>query len=236
MAKKECQFLINSFEDSSVETSPLLFALLLRTTIASNRDYLDTPLSHQYELKLLSYVGDFVKANHGLMNIEDTPFPFPIVQMCRFLLLIWVHTLPFALGHDMRTSRIEVNVLIIFFVTFAFLGLERVSVEMDEPFGDDPNDFDIEGKTQKVFKDVIVYLEDIMHDESPGFEGRLNSLKRNANLLRLTEFSPTSAVNNTRPSSWMFCRGDPPPCPPTSDLEGHVAYATLNTHDETESE
>mmetsp|Transcript_14581 Transcript_14581/g.29175 ORF Transcript_14581/g.29175 Transcript_14581/m.29175 type:complete len:350 (+) Transcript_14581:127-1176(+) len=193
MAKKECQFLINSFEGSSVETSPLLFALFLRTTIASNREYLDTSLRPQYELKLLAYVGDFVKAEHGLMNIDDTPFPFPIVQMCRTLLFAWVHTLPFALGNDMRTSQLGIgaNMAIIFFVTYGFLGLEYVSMEMDEPFGDDLNDFEICQQTQKVFKDIIVYLEDIMHDESPGFEGRLKSLKRNASLLNPSERSHT---------------------------------------------
>ena len=29
--------------------------------------------------------------------------------------------------------------IIVFFVTYAFLGLEYVSIELDDPFGNDPN-------------------------------------------------------------------------------------------------
>jgi len=29
-----------------------------------------------------------------------------------------------------------------FFITYGFVGLEYVSMELDDPFGDDPNDFD----------------------------------------------------------------------------------------------
>ena len=48
-----------------------------------------------------------------------------------------------------------------FFVTYAFIGLELVSIEMDDPFGDDQNDLDILSLYEKVFKDIIMCIEDI---------------------------------------------------------------------------
>jgi len=80
------------------------------------------------------------KAYHGLRILANTPFPFPLVQMGRTFLAFWVFTLPFALC----SAQYELIGLLwcIFFVTYGFVGLEYVSTELDDPFGDDATDFD----------------------------------------------------------------------------------------------
>lgn len=50
---------------------------------------------------------------------------------------------------------------LVFFVTFGFVGLEFVSIEFDDPFGDDPNDFDVLGLARVVFEDIYISLYDI---------------------------------------------------------------------------
>jgi len=59
--------------------------------------------------------------------------------MTRTFLFFWVFSLPMVLIND-NDQIVEVLVLM-FFCTYGFLGLEYVSMELDDPYGDDPNDF-----------------------------------------------------------------------------------------------
>lgn len=127
----------------SNERVPMVLTVFLRSAIASQREYLEHPMHVNRELRLYQFVSDFVTAYHGLMKIVTTPFPFPLVQMARTFLFLWVFTLPFAIENDI--GKLPALVMIIFFVTYGFIGLEFVSIELDDPFGDDPNDFDVLG-------------------------------------------------------------------------------------------
>ena len=51
-----------------------------------------------------------------------------------------MYTVPFALLSD--PSNGFVHCIEIFILTYGFMGLETVSIELDDPFGDDDNDFD----------------------------------------------------------------------------------------------
>jgi|JI8StandDraft_2_1071088.scaffolds.fasta_scaffold323911_1 hypothetical protein len=52
----------------------------------------------------------------------------------------YCHQVPFALLSD--PSIAIVHCIEIFVLTYGFMGLETVSIELDNPFGDDDNDFD----------------------------------------------------------------------------------------------
>ena len=67
------------------------------------------------------------------MKLVTTPFPFPLVQMTRTFLAVWVFTLPCALSDDIET--LVPLIFIVFFITYGFIGLELVSIELDDPFG-----------------------------------------------------------------------------------------------------
>jgi predicted membrane chloride channel (bestrophin family) len=60
--------------------------------------------------------------------------------MARTFLFFYVYTVPFALLSD-KSNQI-VHCIEIFVLTYGFMGLETVSIELDNPFGDDDNDFD----------------------------------------------------------------------------------------------
>lgn len=143
----------------SNERVPMVLTVFLRSAIASQREYLEHPMHVNRELRLYQFVSDFVTAYHGLMKIVTTPFPFPLVQMARTFLFLWVFTLPFAIENDI--GKLPALVMIIFFVTYGFIGLEFVSIELDDPFGDDPNDFDVLGLAKVVFEDIYLYVFDI---------------------------------------------------------------------------
>lgn len=46
----------------------------------------------------------------------------------------------------------------------AFVGLELVAIELDDPFGDDPNDFDVAGLANVTFKDIYIFIYDLQGD------------------------------------------------------------------------
>ena len=72
------------------ERSPMVLIIFLRTLIMSNTEYLKEKMHVNKELKLLAFISTFVKAYHGLMKLANTPFPFPLVQMSRTFLFVWV--------------------------------------------------------------------------------------------------------------------------------------------------
>jgi predicted membrane chloride channel (bestrophin family) len=97
-----------------------------------------------------------------------TPFPFPLVQMARTFLFFYVYTVPFALLSD--SSNAVAHCVVIFILTYGFMGLEYVSIELDNPFGEDDNDFDNLGMAYTAFEDT--YLS-ILHTDGPEWTDRL---------------------------------------------------------------
>lgn len=90
------------------------------------------------EMRLLDYVGDFLHNFHNIRKLILTPLPFPLVNMSKIFLFLWVFTVPFAICHfDFPNLGTVVPVLMVFLITFGFVGLEYVSMELSDPFGDD---------------------------------------------------------------------------------------------------
>jgi predicted membrane chloride channel (bestrophin family) len=121
------------------------------STILAGRDW------HVNEsLKLLATTSDFVTHFHGLKKLSVTPFPFPLIQLNRIFLLAWCFSLPLVLIND-NDQSLEV-LLLVFFTTFGFMGLEYVNMELDDPFGDDPNDFPSVRWAESVYEDIYISI------------------------------------------------------------------------------
>lgn len=76
--------------------------------------------------------------------------------MSRTLLFAWVFTIPFCLVRNID-SPWDCSI-ISFLICYGFLGLEYVSIELDDPFGDDANDFDAKSMAQSVFEDLFITI------------------------------------------------------------------------------
>ena len=100
----------------SNERTPMILAMHLRSTIAANVECLENAIHPNKEMKLYSCVSDFVKGYHELMKLVTTPFPFPLVQMTRTFLFIWVFSLPWVLVNDLH--KVVALVLTVFFITY----------------------------------------------------------------------------------------------------------------------
>ena len=148
------------------ERSAYVLTMFLQSTIGSQEQKLNKPLSDVMQLKLFSFISDYTKGYNDIFALLDTGFPFPLIQMCRTFVFLYVFAMPWVmyLG-DGSTIGLLPLMVYNFFVTYAFLGLEFVSLEMDDPYGDDPNDLDIESLALKVFEDIIMCIEDVDGDE-----------------------------------------------------------------------
>lgn len=158
LSKVEKQALLSAVGGCN-ERSPLVLLIFLRTSIASHVEFLQKPLDVNQELKLLSNSAEFNSAYHGLMKMITTPFSFPLVQMCRTFVMVWVFSLPLALSNDVHGYFWLLSC--VFFITYGFIGLEFVSIEMDNPFGDGPNDFDVFSLARVVFEDIFITIHDV---------------------------------------------------------------------------
>lgn len=138
--------------------APILYATILRAALLSPRKTkcLDVELVVGEEMKLIGCVNAFTTAFHGLNKVITTPFPFPLVQKTRTILFFWLYTLPLAVVRDF--NEVMEVMIIVAFITYGFLGLEYVSIELDDPFGQDPNDFNSLGMAQKVYEDIYLTL------------------------------------------------------------------------------
>lgn len=118
---------------------PIRLAYLLRKSIHSQEVRLGKSLHVNRELKLLGTVDAFMTGFYGIRKFMTTPVPFPLVQMARTFLFLYIFTVPFVLLSD--ESSVFAHCFTIFLLTYGFMGLEVVAIELDNPFGDDPNDF-----------------------------------------------------------------------------------------------
>ena len=113
---------------------------------------------HQ-EMSLLASVDSFLTGFYGIRNLMLTPIPFPLVQMAHTIALLYVYTLPLVFLKDTQGNLLE-DCFNIFIITYGFVGLILVSQELDDPFGDDPNDFDVAGYAEFAVDDVVIMIHD----------------------------------------------------------------------------
>mmetsp|Transcript_34875 Transcript_34875/g.39767 ORF Transcript_34875/g.39767 Transcript_34875/m.39767 type:complete len:330 (+) Transcript_34875:52-1041(+) len=132
----------NPHDDYSNTTRiPFRMAYLLRKTISAHDVRLIVPINVRHEISLLNSIDKFMAGFYGMRKFVTTPVPFPLVQMCRTIILIYVFTIPLVFL-KIEESQIVWDCISIFLITYGFMGLELVAIELDDPFGDDENDFE----------------------------------------------------------------------------------------------
>lgn len=110
-------------------------------------------------IRLLDLVGDYLKGFSGLEKLMRTPMPFPLVQMAKMFLYVWLFTLPFVLCHDGDGEYSVIWLMaLVALITFGFLGLEFVAIELADNFGSDPCDFDNLGYAELCQEDCYIAI------------------------------------------------------------------------------
>jgi len=74
-------------------------------------------------------------------QIITTPVPLPYANLCKTLLAIFIVSVPFFVDYRLGVFP---NVVIPAVVSLALLGIDAIATELENPFGDDDNDLDIQ--------------------------------------------------------------------------------------------
>ena len=140
--------------------APIVWTFALREALLKPRQNASILAERDWHvnesLKLLQITSSFLTGFHGLKKLAVTPFPFPLIQLNRIFLFAWCFSLPLVLINE-NDQLIEILVLV-FFTTFGFMGLEFANIELDDPFGDDPNDFPSTRWAESVYEDVYITI------------------------------------------------------------------------------
>jgi putative membrane protein len=104
---------------------------------------------------LESYVATFLDSQGACERILRTPIPFAYAVHIKQLLMIYLITLPLAIVPEMGWSAI----VAVAAIAFGLLGIEEAGVEIEDPFGDDPNDLPIEDICKVIARDTTALAE-----------------------------------------------------------------------------
>eukprot|EP00451_Oxyrrhis_marina_P005259 CAMPEP_0204283542 /NCGR_PEP_ID=MMETSP0468-20130131/46339_1 /ASSEMBLY_ACC=CAM_ASM_000383 /TAXON_ID=2969 /ORGANISM="Oxyrrhis marina" /LENGTH=447 /DNA_ID=CAMNT_0051261153 /DNA_START=20 /DNA_END=1360 /DNA_ORIENTATION=- len=85
-----------------------------------------------------------------------TPTPLPYVNMCRTLLAVYLLLTPFSIQLDLGWYA---NTVVPTLVAVSLLGLDQISTELENPFGDDPNDLDMLDEVGMVEHEAMFLLQ-----------------------------------------------------------------------------
>ena len=134
-------------------TSPIngiLNILSLRLHSCIERKWVHPPEYGSFNASL----DDLQAVLRALDRIRYTPLPFAYVNQLKVFMLIYLSTLPMVLIPDFHFYTI----IPMFFAVYALVGMEEIGIEIEDPFGDDPNDLPIEKICQATKRDVAEIL------------------------------------------------------------------------------
>lgn len=114
------------------------------------REFRAGHLSQQLVRHMEDQLSKLVDAQGACEKIRKTPLPFVYVVMIKQLILVYLLTLPFALGKECGWWSPVVMAI----VAFGLFGMEEAGVETEDPFGTDENCLDMETYTLTITRDT----------------------------------------------------------------------------------
>ena len=87
-----------------------------------------------------SNISALVKSLGGCERIRRTPVPFAYAQHIKIFVVLFCYTVPFAMADSLHQyTWVAAGVL-----SFALFGIDEIGVEIEDPFGYDPNDLPLD--------------------------------------------------------------------------------------------
>lgn len=81
-----------------------------------------------------------VQSLGGCQRIRRTPVPFAYAQHIKIFVIIFCYTVPFALSEALQ----QYTWIAVAALAFALFGIDEIGVEIEDPFGYDPNDLPVD--------------------------------------------------------------------------------------------
>jgi len=92
--------------------------------------------------RIFAEISDGMLGFHQALRVSHVPFPFPFAQIVSLLLMALYLILPMYI--DVFTQNVVLTPVIAFVLPMCYCGINQIAVELEEPFGLDKNDVDIE--------------------------------------------------------------------------------------------
>lgn len=137
---------------------PVRVAQRLRNAIMKHKTLPTDPLDTIQERMLMDLVKEFMDSYYGVRKYLTCPLPLPLVQLGRIFVIFYVFTLPFALLSPELNLKYFQMILLIFLMTYGFMGIELLFVEIDDPFAEDPNDLPLMEESRAAAEDIFLSL------------------------------------------------------------------------------
>ena len=115
---------------------PSVFAFYMTAWVRDRADRLGGDMVRVLE----GHISTLVDCQGGCERILKTPVPFVYAVHLRHITLLYLLTLPFVLVPLMSWG----SALAVAAIAFGLLGIEEAGIEIEDPFGDDPNDLPLE--------------------------------------------------------------------------------------------
>ncbi|MFL5783744.1 MAG: bestrophin family protein [Bacteriovoracaceae bacterium] len=112
-------------------------------------------ISNLDQAMLEGHLQKMTEAFGGCERILKTPLPEVYVLHLHRALVVYCYTLPFALLGSFHWEGMVIVGTV--FLTFVLFGIEEIGVEIENPFGDDPNDLPLE----KIYENLESTLTEI---------------------------------------------------------------------------
>jgi predicted membrane chloride channel (bestrophin family) len=131
----------NEFIECKKSDDPMFHVQALRLHLYNGSHVLEHPLELMEKMKLVDMLNEFVTHYRDLLKLASTPFP--LLDLTRTFLLVYIFTIPFALRGVVDDAFVAI--MFVFFLTYGFVGLELVAMKLMYPFGDGENDLNVTG-------------------------------------------------------------------------------------------
>merc|ERR1719468_1465485 len=107
--------------------------------------------------RVYNQLGNGIVNLNNARKITEFPIPFPLAQMITFMLLLhWIITAFICAASVDQTFWAGI---LSFIVTFSFWSINYIAVELEQPFGDDPNDLPLHEMQTDMNASLIALLD-----------------------------------------------------------------------------
>merc|ERR1712070_110607 len=144
----------------AVSMEPTYRQLMVILTMLMRTIYLHAGEPYAYKERffpnILALTGDIMRHNDMVHLAMVTPLPLPYVSLVRTLLIGYLLTAPLFLDY---TDGLWANVVMPTMTAIALIGIDHIGIELENPFGDDANDLDVQAMITQFEREVTRMLE-----------------------------------------------------------------------------
>ncbi|GAO47325.1 UPF0187-domain-containing protein [Saitoella complicata NRRL Y-17804] len=131
----------------------ITFVLATYNQECKTRGLIDSPTT----ITMKGYIAGMTASFGSLERVKATPIPLCHHIHEKQTLLLYCCSLPFTLVNDMGWYMI----LVVAMVSFTLYGIEGIGQEMEDPFGDDYNDINMDELISNMHRELMYCIENI---------------------------------------------------------------------------